>query len=802
MFKNLAMLLPAWITLAPSSPHHNQLLSDTLDRTESLEKFPDALSAILTGSAHGLCLLEVFVSNASVDATNLVLGGAPVFAYEMKGDQPNRILFLATPIDVKTFELQNQQGQLFFKFYNGTPFFLGQTEWQFESNLNRDALAPLPSYLLKGLESALIQQGIALDPVVYPEQRTPFSPEAQEIQDRLLAEKLTNPVISGALPLQGAVDQLASPKFLYELIFDRLDRHGVRLPLEWDKGLLAETPFTKKHQTWSYQELYNYTHSAIRSNLEDTTRMTLAVRECLEHMSTAQIDTIQEALLLKFIATQSGLDLSVTHLRRQLTTLRQSDRFQTHSDVANDLFERMSLVTSYRYHDTKFWQWGGSHWVTLPDASILARISEDYGHLPSARRASDHHGIKSVLAGKMSEALKTATEDGVNLRNGFLDTQLTLHKHHPNFGQTHTLPCAYEPENTKMPLFWKFLQDTWGCDDDYQAKVDALQEMIAVTLFGMSRLYQRAFLLYGVPKSGKTQLLNLISYLVPTEGKCSVGPEDWHDRFRPAQMANKILNVVGELSERKAIDGQKFKDIIDGTEQMSEFKGRDHFTFVPRCAHWFASNHLPKTRDTSDGFNRRWLILTFNHPVPKGDTLVRDLGLKIAQEEREAIVAWAAQAITRVTEASDYTLPPSHFETTALMASQNNSLAFFMFGSGKIQLRDRSLVERRLTVDEKLEWLKSKDYLLGDTLYHTYSQWCSETAGVRPVSSAKFHTQMREMAATHGFIQNRIRYANGIEGYAYWNLMLLSHHPSPLMGELSDPTVKTERYGDQWTKES
>src|SRR3546814_1535215 len=71
------------------------------------------------------------------------------------------------------------------------------------------------------------------------------------------------------------------------------------------------------------------------------------------------------------------------------------------------------------------------------------------------------------------------------------------------------------------------------------------------------------------------------------------------------------------------ITGSIFKQVVEGEPVRAEFKGQDGFVFTPECAHWFASNYLPVSRDTTRGFIRRWLVLDFNHPTREEDKIER-----------------------------------------------------------------------------------------------------------------------------------------------------------------------------------
>ena len=789
MFRAALRNKPEAIQLLPVYPKTQVIMSQAQGITAPTQAEMQlwASETPLAGVALPTQQQAIFYARVGVHEVNelvqLFLSHLEPFAYTKQKESIAEVWWLGQWPDSEGFQLATEAGEVLIKCYKHEICYLPHKThiaWP-EAECTKQTL---PSELLSVFQSGLLESAISLS-VDTKVKKVLAHEKALIVQCRLVCGDLTMDFLRGDRTLvevmhiiYGMYPDLAEDQlqFFYDLVLDRIKRHYRRLPLNWDQDLTPQqkrkhnVPFTNEHTTWSYDELHNYMRKEIQANLSDAMAMANAVRRCLSHMAAADVDSIQQPLLLKFLATQSGLQLSHTVLRRQLNDMQQAGELQTHADIAYDFYRSLSNITRYQYKQSRFWRWEGSHWAPVADAWLLAKISQEYGQLQAARRAGDHSGILKVLTGIVEPEDASDVPLGINFINGFLDTQLTLHDHDPKFGQTHTLPCEYQPDNTDCAQFQHFLQQTWGGDADCDAKIAALQEMIAVTMFGASRQYQRAFLLFGVPKSGKTQLLNIMSHLVPPEGRCSVNPSDWHDRFRPALMANKRLNVVGELSERQNIDGQKFKDIVDGTPQMSEFKGRDAFTFVPCCSHWFASNHLPKTRDTSDGFYRRWLVLTFNQPVPAGEKLIRDLGHHIVSQEREAIVAWAVQGITRLLETADYTLPESHLDSVNQMASQNNSLAFFIYGSGLLKLVDPSLKMRRLSTEERKLLSRSPNYILGDTLYNVYSGWCIGTAGVRPVSSARFHTMLKEMSAIHGFLQNRIRFQNGLLGYSYVNL--------------------------------
>ena len=256
---------------------------------------------------------------------------------------------------------------------------------------------------------------------------------------------------------------------------------------------------------------------------------------------------------------------------------------------------------------------------------------------------------------------------GLPCRCGYVVEDLSVAEHDPKYGATFTLPFDYDPESASRCNKWlEFLISTWGSEPDFDQRVMALQEMFAATLFGIAPAYQRAFLLFGKAATGKTQILRVLRAMLPPDATAELGPQYWGMQFHLPALIGKTANICGELPESGMIAGSMFKEVVEGAPVTDSFKGKDRFTFTPKCAHWFASNYLPASRDSSRGFTRRWLILDFNHPVAEKDQ-VKNLAETIVAEEREAIAAWAIGGLRRLLEQNSYTIPACHEKRSGQM---------------------------------------------------------------------------------------------------------------------------------------
>lgn len=129
----------------------------------------------------------------------------------------------------------------------------------------------------------------------------------------------------------------------------------------------------------------------------------------------------------------------------------------------------------------------------------------------------------------------------------------------------------------------------------------------------------------------------------------------------------------------------------------------------------------------------------------------------IVAEEREAIVAWAVQAMPRLLQANEYTLPKSHHETIYQIVTMNNSVRMFLLESAKV----------RIVPDQPEEIIAEKK------LYALYWSFCLGPAGLKPVGLRDFQAKMRELAAELGFEVDTETTELGGQQVTYRGLMLL-----------------------------
>lgn len=771
---------------------YHETMPDPDEQQAWLEQFPDANIGLVLGEQSGICVLDIDTTDEElIKLITKILPDSPWVRIGKKG------MVLAFKYDgQKTFRIKLEDGSTVCELLSSRtqvvlpPSIHPETRRPYVANCQLyevlDKLQPLVAEFEAILRGAFKDAGIPISLSGWTKTTEKVSIGSRDVSMIKVAGHYAYGVIRGELSLFEAIERMYvwNELNVERVAGDDVDiEKGIRnlvqflsrdviekkkiLPEGWDEGLTPEDKtrlgleFSEDHEEWPFEKLKEYLHGAFESHPPESPGRMTAINYVVDKISKAKnLNRLDEDRLLRYITEAGGMRLNLTSLRARIKELSNGDmRGKDHTEIAKATIEEIEKISPLRFYAQRFWQWGGSHWEILPNIDILKVIANEFGHLDAARRNSDHQGILRVMSSLVVPHIKTLDVRGVNFANGLLLESLQLVPHNLDFGMTYTLPFEYKPElNGKAFRFMDFLESCWSSDVDKGEKFMALQEALCSTVFGRASTFQRAVLLYGPAKTGKSQMLRIAQALVPDNARASCPPDTWGDKFAPATMHEKLINTCGELSHNKRIDGQKFKSIVDGEEMSGQFKGQQIFSFRPRCMHWFASNHQPATDDTSEGFNRRWLILNFKQQVT-AERRVLDLGDLIAAEEREAIVAWAVEAMPRLAEQRDYTLPKSHKEIIEDVANSNNSVRFFIKESGMVRV-DPSLIETSPPIVEM-------------KLHNAYWSFCLGAGGARAVGARPFRQQMRDLQAEMNFEMRPVMRPGGFQEFLYYGLTLV-----------------------------
>ncbi|BBL33930.1 hypothetical protein Nstercoris_00157 [Nitrosomonas stercoris] len=303
------------------------------------------------------------------------------------------------------------------------------------------------------------------------------------------------------------------------------------------------------------------------------------------------------------------------------------------------------------------WHWKNDGvWRECPDVTLKKMSLDVLKRETQTITSSKINGAKDVIVTTIAKPhlkFNQSGRDFVNCLNGSLiidDNQWTLKEHKREDYAVTQIPVAYDPAAT-APRFSQFLTEIFPDDKDSQA---AILEMLGYTLMPHCR-HERFVILIGGSANGKSVLLRVVEGLCGRENVAAVQPAQFDRTFQRAHLHNKLANIVSEIEQGQVIADEALKGIVSGEPSTVEHKHKPPFEMVPFATCWFGTNHMPHTRDFSDGLFRRALILKFrqvfkpelgNHDA----TLAQKLSNELPGILNLALEAYRAAVVNGFTE--------------------------------------------------------------------------------------------------------------------------------------------------------
>jgi putative DNA primase/helicase len=279
----------------------------------------------------------------------------------------------------------------------------------------------------------------------------------------------------------------------------------------------------------------------------------------------------------------------------------------------------------------------------------------------------------------------------------------------------------FTPEERPTPLFDEFLAETFHSSQPGEAEqqICLVQEIAGGIMVGVMARYQKAVLLYDVyGRAGKGTMERIIRSLVPPELVTAISPFKWGQDYHVAMIAGKLLNTVGEMPEETPIPAAEFKTVLGGDQLTGRHPNYRPFTFMNEAAHLFMSNHLIATRDHSDAFYSRWLLVEFpNSLLRSGRPIDPSLPERIIAQELSGIAYWAMEGAARLLRQGRFSDSIVNDRLMAQWRSSSNSADEFVHEACEVANRD--FTARR------------------SDLYKGYCSWCVESRR-KPFSKARF----------------------------------------------------------------
>ncbi|WP_303873343.1 phage/plasmid primase, P4 family [Tepidanaerobacter acetatoxydans] len=315
----------------------------------------------------------------------------------------------------------------------------------------------------------------------------------------------------------------------------------------------------------------------------------------------------------------------------------------------------------------------------------------------------------TVLEVHPNEAATTG--EYLNVRNGLLNLEtLEFVPHTPELHTIIQLPVEYNPD-AKCPAIDKFLNMV------AKDSIPVIEEMLGYCLIP-SMKYEATFLLYGEGGNGKGTLIALIGELFGKDNTSNIALQSLtENRFLTAELFGKMVNLYADIPNRIVEDSSLFKTLTSGDSVQAEKKHKPPFSFCNRAKLIFSANELPSSRDNSEGYHRRWIVIPFNNKFND-----RELRQSLfCKEELEGLLIKAIKGLKRLKAQDGFSDIASVKHMSEKYREKSDSVYKF--------LKECCILDPKSMVGKQ-------------ELYDTYRRKCGDW-GCYPVNQSNFNNKVK-----------------------------------------------------------
>ena len=366
----------------------------------------------------------------------------------------------------------------------------------------------------------------------------------------------------------------------------------------------------------------------------------------------------------------------------------------------------------------RIWHYDAGVWLPDGDAELTRRVLLCTG---DRYKADYPRQAESLIKARSPQILGLGPSHLLNVKNGMLNWQtLEVLPHDPKYFSTYQITVPWNP-HASCPTVNDWFTQTF--DEELHP---LLWQVVGVTIYpGMG--FQKIIALVGSGYNGKGTLQRLCMALLPPSAYTSIDPRELaNNRFKPAELFGKAANICGDIERFTFNSTAELKKITGDDPINAERKMGHPFTFVNQATILIAANKMPQSRDTSDGWFRRWHIVPLERRIVGRPDRTLEPRMK---EELEGVLVKAVLALRQAMKQGGFDEPEESKKALREYEHACNSIALFIneriaFGS-----------DFSVPVSRKV-------------IYGAYKEFCREER-LEVESRQKFYESLEEMGAPH-----------------------------------------------------
>ena len=321
------------------------------------------------------------------------------------------------------------------------------------------------------------------------------------------------------------------------------------------------------------------------------------------------------------------------------------------------------------------------------EAQMIAHIS----NLSKAKRAE----VLSYMDVMIRENSRMSSANYIAFKNGVYNLETDeLEDFTPDYVITNKIPYDYNPE-AYSEITDKTLNKL-ACQDENIRLL--LEECIGYCFYRRNEL-RKSFILTGEKENGKSTFLAMVENLLGQENTASLDLKELGDRFKTAELVNKLANIGDDIGDEFIPNPAIFKKLASGNPISVERKGEDPFDFSNYAKLLFSANNIPRIKDKSGAVISRLVIIPFDARFspddPDFDPYIK---YKLIQDEpMQYLINIGLEGLKRVLKNRRFTTSAKVESALAEYEENNNPILLFFKEEVKIENEPTNLVYQKYT---------------------------------------------------------------------------------------------------------
>lgn len=392
----------------------------------------------------------------------------------------------------------------------------------------------------------------------------------------------------------------------------------------------------------------------------------ILVKDYTELLTKGFVAPIHGADSKKFQSQQKKKLNAQKRRNQELLNIFQIDKYQYN-------VEQFHEINPFFYDKSKiFWFWNieENKYEIVDETDLMLFLDEHLGfHGQTVGNSVKSNYLEAFRRVGRKNKPKEAKLKWVQFKDKAFSLSGKVHQVTPDYFFTNPIPWEIG-QDSKTPTMDKLFKDWVG--DKY---VNTLYEIIAYCCYRGYPI-QLLFSLCGSGRNGKSQYLKIIDKFIGIENTVSTELDRLlENRFESFKLYKKLVCLIGETNFSVLEQSSILKKLTGGDKIGFEKKNKDPFDDYNYAKPIIASNSLPSSNDTSEGFYRRWLIIDFPNEFEESG---RDIVDEIPEHEYNALAKKVTEILPNLLKKGKFTNQGTIVERKNKYIEQSNPLQKFL----------------------------------------------------------------------------------------------------------------------------